>query len=200
MLCFPTLLLALAILATAPAALAGLPDTLKVALVLGATGWVPVARYLRGEFMRLRGSGQIDWNKRIVIVGVLRNLRNQPQIPGRKIHDFNGKHLKCRKSVLRNRLPIFIPAPEFGEYQFHSPGTCELIGIDNELKTDCFVGSRKKPDFSAVITGNRKVGEFVDAIGQCGHIGNSPYFHTPGNTSSREGHHAKQCPLPAVNG
>jgi peptide/nickel transport system permease protein len=56
MLCFPTLLLALAILAMAPPWLRGLPDVLRIALVLGITGWIPVARYLRAEFMRLRGS------------------------------------------------------------------------------------------------------------------------------------------------
>jgi peptide/nickel transport system permease protein len=53
-LCFPTLLLALAILASAPAWLQGLPDALRIALVLGVSGWTPAARYLRGEFLRLR--------------------------------------------------------------------------------------------------------------------------------------------------
>jgi len=56
LLCFPTLLLALAVLATAPAWLRGLPDVLRIALVLGITGWIPVARYLRAEFLRLRSS------------------------------------------------------------------------------------------------------------------------------------------------
>lgn len=55
-LCFPTLLLALALLAMAPAWLRGLPDVLRIALVLGVTGWIPVTRYLRAEFMRLRDS------------------------------------------------------------------------------------------------------------------------------------------------
>ena len=55
-LCFPTLLLALAILAMAPPWLRGLPDVARIALVLGLTGWIPVARYLRAEFMRLRDS------------------------------------------------------------------------------------------------------------------------------------------------
>jgi peptide/nickel transport system permease protein len=31
----------------------------RIALVLGLTGWIPVARYLRGEFMRLRGSDMV---------------------------------------------------------------------------------------------------------------------------------------------
>lgn len=55
-LCFPTLLLILALLAAAPTWLRGLPDVPRIALVLGLTGWIPVARYLRGEFMKLRNS------------------------------------------------------------------------------------------------------------------------------------------------
>ncbi len=54
MLCFPTLLLALAILATGWQA--WLPDVLRIGLVLGLTGWIPVTRYLRAEFLKLRGS------------------------------------------------------------------------------------------------------------------------------------------------
>jgi peptide/nickel transport system permease protein len=50
------LLLALVVLAMAPSWLRGLPDVLRIALVLGITGWIPVARYLRAEFMRLRDS------------------------------------------------------------------------------------------------------------------------------------------------
>jgi peptide/nickel transport system permease protein len=52
-LCFPSLLLALALLAAAPPWLADLPDALRVAVVLGLTGWTGVARYLRGEFLKL---------------------------------------------------------------------------------------------------------------------------------------------------
>ncbi len=59
-LCFPTLLLLLAILGAAPAWLRSLPDPLQIALVLGATGWVPVTRFLRGEFLRLRTSDAIS--------------------------------------------------------------------------------------------------------------------------------------------
>jgi peptide/nickel transport system permease protein len=55
-LCFPTLLLALALMATSPSWFRELSDTPRVAAVLGITGWVPVARYLRGEFLKLRGS------------------------------------------------------------------------------------------------------------------------------------------------
>jgi len=59
-LCFPALLLALVVLAMAPGWLAGLPDVLRIALVLGVTGWIPVARYLRGEFLRIRGSDMVS--------------------------------------------------------------------------------------------------------------------------------------------
>jgi peptide/nickel transport system permease protein len=58
-LCFPALLLALALLAGAPDWLSGTPDTLRIAIVLGLTGWIPVARYLRGEFLRLRDSEMV---------------------------------------------------------------------------------------------------------------------------------------------
>jgi len=58
-LCFPTLLIALMLLAAAPSWLAGISDVLRVALVLGVTGWVPVARYLRGEFIKLKRSDMV---------------------------------------------------------------------------------------------------------------------------------------------
>ena len=53
-LALPTLLLALALIAIAEVHLQRLDDTLRVALVLGLSGWVPVSRYVRGEFLRLR--------------------------------------------------------------------------------------------------------------------------------------------------
>lgn len=58
-LCFPSLLLALALLSISPRWLAGLPDVSRIAVVLGVTGWIPVARYLRGEFLRIRGSDMV---------------------------------------------------------------------------------------------------------------------------------------------
>ena len=58
-LCFPGLVLALALLAMSPPWLQSLPGVLRVALVLSLSGWVPVARYLRGEFMRIRGSDMV---------------------------------------------------------------------------------------------------------------------------------------------
>jgi len=58
-LCFPAILLVLVIVATSPVWLHGLSDVLRIALVLGLTGWVPVARYLRAEFMRLKTSDMI---------------------------------------------------------------------------------------------------------------------------------------------
>ncbi len=59
LLCFPSLLLILTLLVTAPAWLHGLPDVVRIALVLGITGWIPVARYLRGELLRLRNSQMV---------------------------------------------------------------------------------------------------------------------------------------------
>ena len=59
-LCFPSLLLALALLATSPPWLAGLPDSVRLALVLGVTGWTPAARYVRAEFLKLGGSALVE--------------------------------------------------------------------------------------------------------------------------------------------
>lgn len=60
MLCFPTLLLVLTLLTSAPAAVRGLPDTVRLALAMGLTGWIPVARYLRAEFLGLRRSDRAE--------------------------------------------------------------------------------------------------------------------------------------------
>jgi len=58
-LCFPSLLLILVILAAEPGWLSGLSDVLRIALVLGVTGWMAVARYLRAEFLKLEGSDMV---------------------------------------------------------------------------------------------------------------------------------------------
>lgn len=58
-LCFPVLLLVLALLSAAPTWLRRLPDEPRIALVIGLTGWVPVARYLRAEFLRLERSEMV---------------------------------------------------------------------------------------------------------------------------------------------
>ena len=57
---FPTLLLVLAILAVASGWLTHLSDVTRIALVLGLTGWMPIARYLRAEFLRLRESEMVS--------------------------------------------------------------------------------------------------------------------------------------------
>jgi len=57
---FPTLLLVLAILAVASGWLARLSDVTRLALVLGLTGWMPIARYLRAEFLKLRESDMVS--------------------------------------------------------------------------------------------------------------------------------------------
>ncbi len=56
---FPTLLLLLAVLASAPRWLTDLSDVVRIGVVLGITGWVPVARYLRGEVLRLERSEMV---------------------------------------------------------------------------------------------------------------------------------------------
>jgi peptide/nickel transport system permease protein len=57
---FPTLLLVLAILAVASGWLTRLSDVTRIALVLGLTGWMPITRYLRAEFLRLRESDMVS--------------------------------------------------------------------------------------------------------------------------------------------
>jgi peptide/nickel transport system permease protein len=56
---FPTLVLALALLAASPERLDGVPDAVRVGLVLGVSGWVPIARFVRGEFLRLSRSEMV---------------------------------------------------------------------------------------------------------------------------------------------
>jgi len=58
--CIPSLLLAIALLAMSPAFLRGVPDVVRVALVLAFAGWIPVARYLRGEFLRLKSATMVE--------------------------------------------------------------------------------------------------------------------------------------------
>lgn len=55
-LCFPTLVLLLALLAARPPWLEAMGDVARISIVLGAVGWVPVARYTRGEVLRVVGS------------------------------------------------------------------------------------------------------------------------------------------------
>jgi peptide/nickel transport system permease protein len=52
-LCFPSLILALALIAASPAWLRDLPETLRVALVIALSGWIPIARFARAETLRL---------------------------------------------------------------------------------------------------------------------------------------------------
>ncbi len=59
MLCFPALLLVLALLAAGPRWFYGMSDVLRIALVLGFTGWMPAARYLRAEFLKLKRSEMV---------------------------------------------------------------------------------------------------------------------------------------------
>jgi len=56
---FPTLLLVLAVLSVASQRLSGLSDVSRIAVVLGLTGWMPIARYLRAEYLRLRESEMV---------------------------------------------------------------------------------------------------------------------------------------------
>jgi peptide/nickel transport system permease protein len=58
-LCFPGLVITIAVLSIGPAWLVGLPETARIALALSLIGWTPAARYLRAEFRRLKGSDSI---------------------------------------------------------------------------------------------------------------------------------------------
>ena len=59
-LCFPALLVAVAVLIAAPTWLRGLPDPVRIAVAMATLGWTPSARYLRGEFLRLRDSAAVE--------------------------------------------------------------------------------------------------------------------------------------------
>lgn len=56
LLCFPSLLLALALVAGGGDRWRGIDPTLRIAFILALTGWIPIARYLRAEFLRLAAS------------------------------------------------------------------------------------------------------------------------------------------------
>ena len=58
-LCFPGLVITIALLSVGPSWLMALPETARIALALGLIGWTHAARYLRGEFRRLRSSESI---------------------------------------------------------------------------------------------------------------------------------------------
>jgi peptide/nickel transport system permease protein len=58
-LCFPGLVITIALLSIGPSWLLTLPETARIALALSVIGWTPAARYLRAEFQRLRGSESI---------------------------------------------------------------------------------------------------------------------------------------------
>jgi len=57
--CFPALVVTIALLSIDPAWLRALPETLRIACALAVVGWTPAARYLRAEFQRLRNSDAI---------------------------------------------------------------------------------------------------------------------------------------------
>lgn len=58
-LCFPSLVITIALLSIGPSWLLGLPEPARIALALSVIGWTPAARYLRAEFRRLRASEAI---------------------------------------------------------------------------------------------------------------------------------------------
>jgi peptide/nickel transport system permease protein len=58
-LCFPALVVTIALLSVGPSWLLALPETARIALALSVIGWTPAARYLRAEFRRLRESESI---------------------------------------------------------------------------------------------------------------------------------------------
>jgi len=57
--CFPALVVTVAVLSVDPAWLRALPQILRIAIALAIVGWTPAARYLRAEFQRLRGSDAV---------------------------------------------------------------------------------------------------------------------------------------------
>lgn len=53
LLCLPTLLVVLVLMHSPPAGLESWPDSVRIAVLLGLFGWMPVARYVRAEVMRI---------------------------------------------------------------------------------------------------------------------------------------------------
>ncbi len=58
-LCFPALVVTIALLTVGPSWLLRLPESGRIAVALSVIGWTPAARYLRAEFRRLRTSEAI---------------------------------------------------------------------------------------------------------------------------------------------
>jgi peptide/nickel transport system permease protein len=58
-LCFPSLVFTIALLSVGPGWLLGFSEPARIAVALSLIGWTPAARYVRGEFQRLRGSPAI---------------------------------------------------------------------------------------------------------------------------------------------
>jgi peptide/nickel transport system permease protein len=57
--CFPALIVTVALLSIDPGWLRALPGTMRIAVALAIVGWTPAARYLRGDFLKLRHSDAI---------------------------------------------------------------------------------------------------------------------------------------------
>src|SRR5260221_4967328 len=70
-LCFPSLVITIALLSVGPSWLLAFPEPMRIALALSVIGWTPAARYLRGEFRRLRES-QVIVSARAAGAGHLR--------------------------------------------------------------------------------------------------------------------------------
>jgi len=58
-LCFPSLVITIALLSVGPSWLLGFSEPTRIALALSVVGWTPAARYLRAEFRRLGASQAI---------------------------------------------------------------------------------------------------------------------------------------------
>jgi peptide/nickel transport system permease protein len=58
-LCFPALVITIALLSIGPSWLSRFPEAARIAIALSLIGWTPAARYLRAEFRRLRSSEAI---------------------------------------------------------------------------------------------------------------------------------------------
>jgi peptide/nickel transport system permease protein len=58
-LCFPSLVVTIALLCVGPAWLVALPEPARIAIALSVIGWTSAARYLRAEFRRLKTSDAV---------------------------------------------------------------------------------------------------------------------------------------------
>ena len=118
-LCFPTLVVTVALLSIGPRWLVVLPEAARMAVALGVIGWTPTARYLRAEFRRL-GSSEAIVSARAAGAGhmriVTRHLLPQSLSPVLVSLAFGiGAAALAEATLSFVGVGISLPTPSWGE-------------------------------------------------------------------------------------